>query len=141
VILYELLSGSLPFSSDELRSKGHDSIRGVIQQKVPARPSTQLGGAGGPSIAGMALAALRRELSGDRWARAMEHGRAAPERVRPIPEQHVQVRIEVERRAETLNQRHCAGPGTGSHGMAGAPDQKARDAALNDSQIDSRKRG
>ena len=49
VILYQLLSGSLPFESRTLRAKGLDEIRRVIREVDPARPSTRvtaLAGAG-----------------------------------------------------------------------------------------------
>lgn len=42
VVLYELLSGLLPFSSEELRSAGFDAIRKVLREKEPQRPSTRL---------------------------------------------------------------------------------------------------
>jgi serine/threonine protein kinase len=42
VILYELLSGTLPFESKALRGKGLDEIRRVIRDTDPARPSTRV---------------------------------------------------------------------------------------------------
>src|SRR5215475_5119489 len=49
VILYELLTGSLPFSSKELRDRGLDELRRRIREVDPPRPSTRLStlGAGG----------------------------------------------------------------------------------------------
>ena len=42
VVLYELLSGRLPFSPKELRSKGYAEIQRIIREEDPPRPSTQL---------------------------------------------------------------------------------------------------
>ena len=42
VILYELLTGALPFNSSTLRSKGFESIVRVIREVDPPRPSTRL---------------------------------------------------------------------------------------------------
>jgi serine/threonine protein kinase/Tfp pilus assembly protein PilF len=43
VLLYELLTGQTPFDPQELLSDGLDSIRKVICQKEPLRPSSRLG--------------------------------------------------------------------------------------------------
>mgnify|MGYP006301554287 CR=1 FL=1 len=69
-----------------------------------------------------------------RAPRPVECGPAAPECVRTVQEQHVQVRVEVQRGAKSLDQSHCARPGPRCNGMARPPDQKGRDAALNDRQ-------
>ena len=42
VVLYELLSGRLPFSPSELRSKGYAEIQRIIREEDPPKPSTQL---------------------------------------------------------------------------------------------------
>jgi eukaryotic-like serine/threonine-protein kinase len=42
VLLYELLTGTLPFESKTLREKGIDEIRRVIREVEPARPSTRM---------------------------------------------------------------------------------------------------
>jgi non-specific serine/threonine protein kinase/serine/threonine-protein kinase len=42
VILYELLTGSLPFDSKELRQKGLDEIRRTIREVEPLRPSARV---------------------------------------------------------------------------------------------------
>src|SRR4029077_7066435 len=42
VLLYELLTGSTPFDTEELLKAGVDEIRRVIREKEPARPSTRL---------------------------------------------------------------------------------------------------
>jgi len=42
VLLYELLTGSTPFETDELLKAGLDEIRRVIREEEPARPSTRL---------------------------------------------------------------------------------------------------
>ena len=43
VLLYELLTGALPFARDTLREGGIDHIRQVIRQHDPPTPSTRLG--------------------------------------------------------------------------------------------------
>src|SRR5262249_25295661 len=42
VLLYELLTGKTPFDTQELMSKGIDSMRKTIREKQPVRPSTRL---------------------------------------------------------------------------------------------------
>jgi serine/threonine protein kinase len=42
VILYELLTGVLPFDSQTLRAKGLDEIRRTIREVEPVRPSTRV---------------------------------------------------------------------------------------------------
>jgi tetratricopeptide (TPR) repeat protein len=41
VLLYELLTGTLPFAAQELRRRGLDEIRRVIREVDPPRPSTK----------------------------------------------------------------------------------------------------
>ena len=43
VLLYQMLTGALPFDSQSLRSKGTDSIRHTIRDVEPPRPSTAVG--------------------------------------------------------------------------------------------------
>jgi tetratricopeptide (TPR) repeat protein len=43
VLLYELVVGSLPFDSQELRRRGYDEIRSIIRQEEPRKPSTRVG--------------------------------------------------------------------------------------------------
>ena len=70
VLLYELLTGSLPFHPSELREAGFDEMRRRIREEEPTRPSTKVSGLGDASQ----LAArnrrtdptgLARELHGD----------------------------------------------------------------------------
>ena len=49
VILYELLSGTLPFESKELRQAGFAEIQRTIREKEPPRPSTRITRLGGAS--------------------------------------------------------------------------------------------
>ncbi|MBN2588928.1 MAG: serine/threonine protein kinase [Sedimentisphaerales bacterium] len=42
VVLYELLSGALPFDPDVLRESSIDNIRKIIREQDPKRPSTRL---------------------------------------------------------------------------------------------------
>ena len=49
VVLYELLTGTLPFDRQSLRERGVDEIRRVIREVDPPKPSTRLTGRGGES--------------------------------------------------------------------------------------------
>ena len=42
VILYELLTGSLPFEPEELAAAGYDGMIRMLREKTPARPSTRV---------------------------------------------------------------------------------------------------
>ncbi|MFG0276108.1 MAG: serine/threonine protein kinase [Phycisphaerales bacterium] len=42
VLLYELLTGALPFDPEELRSKGYNEIQRMIREVDPPKPSTRL---------------------------------------------------------------------------------------------------
>jgi serine/threonine protein kinase len=42
VILYQLLSGRLPFASEELRGVSYDELRRKLREEEPPRPSSQL---------------------------------------------------------------------------------------------------
>ena len=42
VMLYELLTGQLPFSSSELRASGFDELRRVIREVQPTKPSRKV---------------------------------------------------------------------------------------------------
>ena len=42
VMLYELLTGTTPFASDELKKAGFDEMRRIIQEEEPSRPSRQV---------------------------------------------------------------------------------------------------
>jgi WD40 repeat protein len=46
VVLYQLLTGALPFSSETLREGGVDHVRKVIREQDPKTPSTRLTGLG-----------------------------------------------------------------------------------------------
>ena len=51
----------------------------------------------------------------------MKSGLAAPEQIGTIKEQHVQVKVEIERRSEPLNQGDRTGLGAGGGREAGMP--------------------
>jgi tetratricopeptide (TPR) repeat protein len=51
VMLYELLTGTLPFDSTELRKAGLLEIQRIIREKEPPRPSTRVSEGGGASEA------------------------------------------------------------------------------------------
>ncbi|HTS83450.1 MAG TPA: serine/threonine-protein kinase [Myxococcaceae bacterium] len=70
VMLYELLTGRLPFASDELRSSGFDELRRVIREVQPPRPSDKVSTLGQDSRElaqrhRTEPAALCRQLEGD----------------------------------------------------------------------------
>jgi len=49
VLLYELLTGALPFEARELRSKGYNEIQRIIREVDPPKPSTKLRSLGAKS--------------------------------------------------------------------------------------------
>jgi serine/threonine protein kinase/tetratricopeptide (TPR) repeat protein len=70
VVLYQLLAGELPFSSEELRSAGYEELRRRLRETEPPRPSTKLSTLGDTAqeIARKRRTdpgALRRQLEGD----------------------------------------------------------------------------
>jgi len=42
VLLYELLTGTTPFSEEELRKAGYIEMQRIIREQEPAKPSTKL---------------------------------------------------------------------------------------------------
>src|SRR5262249_60499581 len=42
VLLYELLTGTTPFTRERFKNAGYDEIRRIIREEEPARPSTRL---------------------------------------------------------------------------------------------------
>jgi tetratricopeptide (TPR) repeat protein len=84
VILYQLLTGELPFGSKELRSSGYEELRRKLREVEPPRPSTKLstlgeGAADAAKNRDTDPGALRRRLEGDLDAvtmRALEKDRA-----------------------------------------------------------------
>jgi len=70
VVLYELLSGALPFDSRDLRQAGYEAIRKIIREQDPPRPSTRFSTLGERSTSvaearGLAPKRLQGELRGD----------------------------------------------------------------------------
>ena len=49
VLLYELLTGAVPFEAKELRSKGYNEIQRIIREVDPPKPSTKLRSLGAKS--------------------------------------------------------------------------------------------
>src|SRR5258706_9383117 len=72
VILYELLTGMLPFDPRTLREAGPEGMARIIRESDPHKPSTRLSeqpapppAAGASAAAARNVRALRREISGD----------------------------------------------------------------------------
>src|SRR5439155_20139551 len=70
VVLYELLTGALPFDPGTLRSAGYAEIQRIIRDVDPPRPSTKLSGLGedAPEIARLrqaTLASLEKQLKSE----------------------------------------------------------------------------
>ena len=70
VLLYELLTGELPFGTRELRTAGFDELRRLIREVDPPRPSMRLSTLGENSIASAKSrqsepATLTRQIRGD----------------------------------------------------------------------------
>ncbi|MBL0927160.1 MAG: serine/threonine protein kinase [Phycisphaerales bacterium] len=62
VVLYELLTGALPFDPSVLRSAGYGEVQRIIREIEPPRPSTRVSAMGGEE--GEAAARARREERG-----------------------------------------------------------------------------
>lgn len=67
MMLYELLTGALPFERETLRGIGLDAIRRTIREKEPPRPSTRVTSLGPDSC----VAAARRRTDPERLARQL----------------------------------------------------------------------
>jgi WD40 repeat protein len=70
VVLYELLSGLLPFDAKSLRAAGYDAIRKVLREKEVPKPSTRLSKAADAAVADIAS---RRRIAGDVLTRQLRH--------------------------------------------------------------------
>ena len=80
VLLYELLTGVLPFDPRTLRSKGYDEIRRIIREVDPPHPSTRLG-----TLADQQDASTARTLAEQRGLRVAELRRALRSELEWIP--------------------------------------------------------
>jgi serine/threonine protein kinase len=70
ILLYELLTGTTPFSEEELHKAGYMEMQRIIREEAPTKPSTKLSTLGNTksSVAaerGATLDILRRQLRGD----------------------------------------------------------------------------
>ena len=70
VVLYQLLTGELPFAAEELRSASFEEMRRKIREDEPQSPSTRLGTLGDAALKtasdrGTDTVGLRRQLTGD----------------------------------------------------------------------------
>ena len=68
VLLYELLTGALPFSADDLRRAGYDAMCKTIREREPPRPSTKITQLGTDDVAARRrtdASTLLRRLRGD----------------------------------------------------------------------------
>jgi non-specific serine/threonine protein kinase/serine/threonine-protein kinase len=82
VVLYQLLTGELPFPSERLRASTADELRRILREEEPPRPSARLASRGGEPWTGEQPTdpgTLSREVAGDLDAialRALEKDRA-----------------------------------------------------------------
>ncbi len=67
VLLYELLTGRLPFEAETLREAGLDTMRRIIREEEPPKPSTRVSTIG----EGAKEAAARRRTDPARWRKAL----------------------------------------------------------------------
>jgi serine/threonine protein kinase/formylglycine-generating enzyme required for sulfatase activity len=66
VLLYELLTGLLPFETERLKKAGLDEVLRIIREEEPSRPSTKVTRTQKkPADAGQSVEALSRALRGD----------------------------------------------------------------------------
>jgi non-specific serine/threonine protein kinase/serine/threonine-protein kinase len=68
VVLYQLLTGTLPFPSEQLRASNMDELRRKLREEEPPRPSTRVSTLG----EGLAEAASARRTDPDTWRRQLE---------------------------------------------------------------------
>lgn len=80
VVLYELLTGVLPFDPRDLRSKGYEEIRRIIREVNPPNPSTRLG-----TMIASGQADAARTLAEKRGIRTAELERALRSELEWIP--------------------------------------------------------
>ena len=69
-----------------------------------------------------------------RCSDAVDTGRFVFERVGAVDEEHLQMDVEVRRRAESLDEGDGAGAGTGAHAQSGAADEEGGDRPVDDAQ-------
>ena len=69
-----------------------------------------------------------------RGAATVQAGPFIVERVDAIDEEHMQVDVEVQRRAEALDEGDGSGAGAGAHAQSGAADEEGGDRPVDDTQ-------
>ena len=95
------------------------------QQPLPFERACDAGGDG-------AQQALEFRLG--RSGATVEAGPFIVERVGAVDEEHVQVDVEIQRRAESLDEGDGSGAGAGAHAQSGAADEEGGDRPVDDAQ-------
>ena len=101
---------------------------GLVVAGQQSLPFESAGDAGGDGVEQALKFALGR--CGD----VVETGRCVVERVGAIDEEHMEVRVEVQRRTEALDEGDGAGTGAGTHAQSGAADEEGGDRPVDDAQ-------
>ena len=101
---------------------------GLVVANQQSLPFEGAGDAGGDGVE----QALEFRLG--RGAATVQAGPFIVERVDAIDEEHVQVDVEVQRRAESLDEGDGSGAGTGAHAQSGVADEEGGDRPVDDAQ-------
>ena len=95
------------------------------QQSLPFEGAGDAGGDGVEQVLEFGLC---------RGAATVQAGPFIVERVDTIDEEHVQVIVQVQRRAEALDEGDGSGAGAGAHAQSGAADEEGGDRPVDDTQ-------